>query len=116
MRAINALAIVTATPIASALRKPMCDMEKRLSVRTCATQPQTATYAQNYLKNQASLVKSRLTRLENEAAARCLEMREVGVLQQFGCLNPPSLQLCLERMKQHNLYKLNLAGNKNRSQ
>ena len=116
MRAINALAIVTATPIASALRKPMCDMEKRLSVGTCATQPQTATYAQNYLKNQASLVKSRPIRRENEAAELCLEMREVGVHQQFGCLNPPSLQLCLERMKQRNLYKLNLAGNKNRSQ
>jgi hypothetical protein len=53
---------------------------------------------------------------ENEAAELCLEMREVEVHQQFGCLNPPNLQLCLERMKQHNLYKPNLAGNKNRSQ
>jgi hypothetical protein len=100
----------------------MRDMEKRLSVGTCATQPQTATYAQNYSKNQAILMKSCLIRRENppmqenEAAELCLEMREVEVHQQFGCLNPPSLQLCLERMTQHNLYKPNLAGNKNRSQ
>jgi hypothetical protein len=94
----------------------MRDMEKRLSVGTCATQPQTATYAQNHPKNQAILIKSRPIRQESEAVELCLEMREVGVHQQFGCLNPPSLQLCLERMKQRNLYKPNLVGNKNRSQ
>ena len=53
---------------------------------------------------------------ENEVAERSLEMREVGEHPQFGYSNRPSLQLCLERMKQHNLYKPNLAGNKNRSQ
>jgi len=53
---------------------------------------------------------------ETEAAAQSREMREVAAHQQFGCSDLPSLQLCLERMKQHNLYKPNLAGNKNRSQ
>ena len=56
------------------------------------------------------------TKQENEVAARSLEKIEVRAHQQFGYLNPPSLQLCLERMKQRNLYKPNLAGNKNRSQ
>ena len=50
------------------------------------------------------------------AAAQSLEMREVQEHQQFDYLNQRSLQICLERMKLHNLYKPNLVGNKSRSQ
>ena len=52
---ISALAIATAALIASALRKPMRDMEKRLSVRSWATQPQTTNYAQKSANSQESL-------------------------------------------------------------
>jgi hypothetical protein len=54
--------------------------------------------------------------LEILAAAQFLEKREVREHQQFGYLNQQSLRICLERMKLHNLYKPNLAGNKSRSQ